>query len=609
MSKGTGDLGGKYIHGIAREDRNFDENFAEIKDSLLESRDANGDISYIVNGNTLRFGYTRGSGALSTKEYQELFTALGVNTKIENVFLQGIRLDTARITPLVSALEQPNSKVSRLYLTDNDIDARGAAVLSGLLGKRDCKLEVLGIGQNQFGNAGVQAISGAVSRNTSLKALGLGYSGLNKTGIAPLAEALSSNSSIEMLFLQGNKRIGETSSRHLANMLNENSTIHTLYLNDCTIKDAGASIIFDSLKRNTGLKTLNLAGTTMGDTAAASFAATLGRNAALEDVDLSRTRITDRGAESLIAALREGKNTTMQSINVEGTAVTKPVADRLEAALQRNRTLKSSAQEAKLEEVGKAVDDALSSGNKHQAEAALKIIEDQLKQQSLADSIQRDLGGNASATQAKAPTQVRTASSGSRSEAEIARDRVAALREKFEGKKKGSAGTRFDEVSESKYSDDSEDYKSGEKESSSKNHSYVPNRGGIARSESMAAPKSSSLNSDIGRLGEFKPSHLGVKRDGVDTNAVKDVDIEQKKAGLSATSEIKKAGVDADAVKDVDVDERTKQLFDSKRPSVSVRTAGNVEDDLKGAEMTVKQRLALMNAQKTGNTGQGGGRK
>jgi len=588
MSKGTG-LDGKYTHHLkASPDTNFNSNFKEIKDALSENRNASGDISYIVEGNTLRFGYTQGGGALPipTKEYQELFTALGANTKIENVFLQGTRLNTARITPLVSVLEQPNSKVSRLYLTDNDIDARGASVLSGLLKKIDCKLEVLGIGQNKFGNAGVAAISEGISENTSLKALGLGYSALNKTGIAPLVNALSKNRSVEMLFLQGNSGIGATSSGYLANLLAENSTIHTLYLNDCLVKDAGATSIFTSLASKTGLKTLNLAGTKIGDEAATSLATNLARNATLEDVDLSRTRITDRGAESLIAALGEGKNTTMQYINVEGTAVTESVANRLEAALQRNRTLKSSAQEEKLQEAGKAVDDALSSGNKHQAEAALKRIEDQLQKQSLADSIQRDLGGNASAT------QDRTASSELRSEAKITRDKVADLRKRFDGKNKESSGTRFGQVLEPE---------SGEKESSPKNHSYLPNEVGIARSESMAAPKSSSLNSDIGRLGKFKPSHSEVKGDGLDKNAIKDVNIEQKKAGLLTASEIKKAGVDSDAVRDVNVNERAKQLFDSQKPSVSVRTAGNVEDDLKGAEMTVKQRLALLNAQ-------GGGR-
>ena len=595
------DLGGKHIPWKGSRDKDFVANFNEIKDALSQNRDDNGRRSYGVRNNTFTFAYTMPFAALPLSNYQELFDALGANTKIENVFLQGIYIDAARITPLVSALEKPNSRVCRLYLTNNDIDARGATALSNLLKREDCKLEVLGIGQNKFGNAGVSAISNAFYSNKSLKALGLGYSDLNKTGIAPLANALSGdNTHVEMLFLQGNPGLGATSSVYLAEMLAKNSKIHTLYLNDCLVKDRGATSIFNSLENNTGLKTLNLAGTRIGDEAAKSLATNLCKNTTLEDVDLSRTGITDIGAESLIEALETGKNTTMQSINVRGTAVTKEVANRLKKALKINKSLKSSAQEDKLKEVGESVDKVLSSEDIDQAEAALRTIENQLEKQSFVESIEKDLGGNASATQTRPPAQLETVYS------ESTRNRVADLRKKFEGMKKESAGNRFDTALEFK-SDDSEEYESGGKRSSPKNHQYVPNIVGIPLSGSISASKSSSPNPVIGRLEEFEPTHLEeVRRGGVDKNAIKDVNIEQKKADLSAAiPEIKKDGVDLAATKDVDVEERAKQLY-SQTPSASVRTAGNVEDDLKGAEMTVKQRLAELKAKEIGNAKSGG---
>ena len=102
-----------------------------------------------------------------------------------------------------------------------------------------------------------------ISASRTLSALWTGEILLSSEGLtaldaAAVAEILKSNTSVTEVNLNGNKEIGDEGAKALAEALKVNTTVKTLWLDDCGIGDDGAAALAEALRSNTSLTTLGL---------------------------------------------------------------------------------------------------------------------------------------------------------------------------------------------------------------------------------------------------------------------------------------------------------------------------------------------------------------
>jgi len=104
---------------------------------------------------------------------------------------------------------------------------------------------------------------------------------------AALANALETNSTLTTLYLSENK-FGDKGVEALAKALEKNSTLTTLDLSDCNIGDEGAKALAEALKKNSTLQRLFLSDNVISVTGLKDLASALERNWALEELNIDR---------------------------------------------------------------------------------------------------------------------------------------------------------------------------------------------------------------------------------------------------------------------------------------------------------------------------------
>lgn len=82
------------------------------------------------------------------------------------------------------------------------------------------------------------------------------------------------------------------------------SSVQTVDLFSCNLKDAGITMIAEALKKNTNIAKLSAIYNDIGDDGAKALAATLKVNTALIDIRLQKNLIGDEGVAAIAEALR-----------------------------------------------------------------------------------------------------------------------------------------------------------------------------------------------------------------------------------------------------------------------------------------------------------------
>ena len=101
-----------------------------------------------------------------------------------------------------------------------------------------------------------------------------------------------------------NNEIHEEGASHIADLLNNTSTVSTLWLDGNPIGDLGLLSIFNILKANKTLKWLRVASCSMTDTGVSSLASALNTNNTLERLDIrNNDAITENGLTCLVEVL------------------------------------------------------------------------------------------------------------------------------------------------------------------------------------------------------------------------------------------------------------------------------------------------------------------
>lgn len=172
----------------------------------------------------------------------------------------------------------------------------------------------------------------------TLRVLDLSGSGWGCQEAAAFAGVLPRLTSCSRLKLSGNA-IGTRGAEALAGALRGNLAVRlaSLYVDGCSLNDAGTAAIFGALEENDTLVELNLDGNECGERACAALRAALGCNVALETLGLFRCGMRPEGAQRLAEGLEE--NVSLLNLLMSDNAIGDAGANALATALELNQSL------------------------------------------------------------------------------------------------------------------------------------------------------------------------------------------------------------------------------------------------------------------------------
>ena len=131
--------------------------------------------------------------------------------------------------------------------------------------------------------------------------------------------------------------IHEEGASHIAEVLNNTSTVSELVLSNNRIGDKGLQILFNSLKQNNTLKVLDVSDCGMTDAGVPSLAQVMSVSTALERLNISVNPIGDKGLQTIFSSLKQ--NNTLKVLNVSNCDMTDAGVPSLAEAMNRNTTL------------------------------------------------------------------------------------------------------------------------------------------------------------------------------------------------------------------------------------------------------------------------------
>eukprot|EP01065_Artemidia_motanka_P038853 TRINITY_DN47702_c0_g1_i1.p1 TRINITY_DN47702_c0_g1~~TRINITY_DN47702_c0_g1_i1.p1 ORF type:complete len:766 (+),score=254.05 TRINITY_DN47702_c0_g1_i1:83-2299(+) len=299
-----------------------------------------------------------------------LASALAENQSLEIIDLSGNGIRDAGALAIAQMLElQPETRPDKkcgelrtLVLENNRIGKAGAAALGAAL-RQTSKLKSLNLSRNRLMEAGAIALAAGLAENTSLTQLCVGHNSINDIGCAALAKALCINRSVTVLHVNANRLAGAAGA--YAEMLNSNSAIRDLSLENCFIGAEHAKQFADSL-RDSALLSINLGHNPLGDEGILHMCRAF-RGKPVRYFDLSEVGLSPQGINPVCdfvniapclqtlqldgnrlapEQLRElcriiATNTTIDSLNLEATGLGTKGAATLAEALRNNASMRS----------------------------------------------------------------------------------------------------------------------------------------------------------------------------------------------------------------------------------------------------------------------------
>ena len=188
-----------------------------------------------------------------------------------NSFISTLDLDNCGVfdegTSILMNSLKNNSTLKNLYLSVNGITLDGVSSISDYLSSPNSYLETLFLSVNRIGDDGCKLIANSFKSNKNLRRLSLASNRISDIGVNYLVDGLlDSNHPLQFLDLGFTKstwavreignRIGDDGAKSLARLLDNNKTLHSLYLKNNCIGDEGIRALCSSLENNFSLTSI-----------------------------------------------------------------------------------------------------------------------------------------------------------------------------------------------------------------------------------------------------------------------------------------------------------------------------------------------------------------
>ncbi|CAF0794758.1 unnamed protein product [Adineta steineri] len=161
-----------------------------------------------------------------------------VNKQCTNLWLECNKITSKGASILANALHN-NTTLCELWLYGNQISDTGVHYLATVLAI-NTTLKKLGLAFNNITNAGVSHLVEMLKKNHTLIMLGLAMNKIGNQGVHALANTIAhENTSLEVLTLDRNEFISDSSIDALVNMIKQNQSMKELWINDCNLSEKG----------------------------------------------------------------------------------------------------------------------------------------------------------------------------------------------------------------------------------------------------------------------------------------------------------------------------------------------------------------------------------
>lgn len=167
-----------------------------------------------------------------------------VNPTIINEQCRKLMLSRNKITSIgssaIARTLNNNNTLEFLSLSYNNLSNDGVQSLIEVLIQNNCKLKILSLHKTGITDKCVPYLLELLEKNITLTWLHLGRNKISDQGIQRLADVLTHrNCTLKALELSHNKLITDASVDSLVEMLKENKTLETLWINNCNLSAEG----------------------------------------------------------------------------------------------------------------------------------------------------------------------------------------------------------------------------------------------------------------------------------------------------------------------------------------------------------------------------------
>ncbi|XP_067836116.1 NACHT, LRR and PYD domains-containing protein 3-like isoform X2 [Heptranchias perlo] len=247
---------------------------------------------------TLKFGDFDSEKALPLTpiDCAVLSHAIGLCYTVKQLDLQNCSIQCEGLQRLGPVLH----KCQVLRLDGNNLGDSGMKLLSGALRSPKCKIQAVGLADNDFTDSCMEELVSSLSTNQSLTGLYLGYNKLGDSGVKLLSAVLRNpDCKIQKLSLNDNSLTGSC-IEDLASALTTNRSLTQLNMNNNNLGDLGVKLLATSLMiPDCKIQKLRLAGIGLTDSCTEDLAPALSSIHSLTVLSLWSNSFTDRSIPAL----------------------------------------------------------------------------------------------------------------------------------------------------------------------------------------------------------------------------------------------------------------------------------------------------------------------
>ncbi|XP_068069678.1 NLR family CARD domain containing 9 isoform X3 [Danio rerio] len=243
---------------------------------------------------------------LTEMDWDNLTSALRSNPSDLRVLNLSRNILGNSVTLLSAVLEDPCSKLEKLWLSDCGLTDEGCAALATALRSNPEHLRELNLSWNNLRDSVTLLSAVLEDPRCKLETLWLSKCGITGKSCAVLASALRSNPEhLRDLDLSGNK-LGDSVTLLSAVLEDPHCKLKILWLSDCGLTDEGCAALASALRSNPGqLRVLDLSENKLKNSGVMQLCAVLeDPHCKLDKLGLYDCSLTDEGCVALASALR-----------------------------------------------------------------------------------------------------------------------------------------------------------------------------------------------------------------------------------------------------------------------------------------------------------------